>query len=72
MTPSPASRREGFGSPSPTTTCSGTTASAAGEPGPLPARDVNGDTDKYVFRAFLGVLHEHIKVPVAVKDACIE
>ncbi len=33
---------------------------------------MHGDADEDVFRALLRVLHEHVKVPVVVKDAGIE
>ena len=42
------------------------------KPGRFRPAIVNGDADEDVFRAFLGVLHEHVEVPVVVKDARIE
>ena len=42
------------------------------KPGRFRPAIVNGDADEHVFRAFLGVLHEHVKVPVVVKHARIE
>ncbi len=33
---------------------------------------MHGHADEHVFRAFLGVLHEHVKVAVGVKDAGVE
>ena len=33
---------------------------------------MNGDADEDVFRAFLGIFHEHVKVPVVIEDAGIE
>jgi hypothetical protein len=42
------------------------------EPGGLGPAIVDGDADQDVVRTFLGVLEEHVEVPVVVEDARVE
>ena len=42
------------------------------KPGRFRPAIVHGDPDEHVFRAFLGVFHEHVEIAVVVKHARIE